>query len=345
MPSKMKFSFYPYTLELKHVFTVSGYSRTNTPIVLTEIEYEGIKGYGEGSMPVYLGESQESILKFLLKVDFSKYSSPFEIESILSDINNIEPGNTAAKASIDIALHDLIGKLLNKAWYDIWGYDKNEPKYTSFTIGIDTPEVVKQKTREAKDFRILKVKAGSENDKEIIDAIRSVTDVPLTVDANQGWKDKKQALDMIFWLETQNVLLVEQPMPVEMVDENAWITEHSPLPVIGDESVRRLDDVYKAKGVYTGINIKLMKCTGMLEAHKMLNLAKSLGMKVMLGCMTETSCGISAASQLAPMADWIDLDGALLIKNDLFEGMKVTEGKIILPRGPGIGVSKISGLA
>lgn len=336
--SKMKFSFKPYTLELKHVFTVAVNSRTTTPVMLTEIEYEGIKGYGEASMPPYLGESQETAAKFLSKVDLSQFNDPFELEKILDYVDSIDEKNTAAKASVDIALHDLVGKLMNQPWYKIWGYDKTKTPYTTFTIGIDTPEVVKQKTLEAAEFKLLKVKLGRENDKEMIQTIRSVTNVPLTADANQGWKDKHYALDMINWLNEQNVLYVEQPMPKEMVDENAWITQHSPLPILGDESIQRLTDLIKMKDVYSGVVIKLMKCTGMREANKMLNLARALNMKVMIGCMTETSCAISAASQLSPMVDWADLDGALLIKNDPYEGMKVIDGKVTLTDYPGIGL-------
>ncbi len=336
--SKMKFSFKPYTLELKHVFTVAVNSRTTTPVMLTEIEYEGIKGYGEASMPPYLGESQETATKFLSKVDLSQFNDPFEMEKILDYVDSIDEKNTAAKASVDIALHDLVGKLMNQPWYKIWGYDKTKTPYTTFTIGIDTPEVVKQKTLEAAEFKLLKVKLGRENDKEMIQTIRSVTDVPLTADANQGWKDKHYALDMINWLNEQNVLYVEQPMPKEMIDENAWITQHSPLPILGDESIQRLNDLIKMKDVYSGVVIKLMKCTGMREANKMLNLARALNMKVMIGCMTETSCAISAASQLSPMVDWADLDGALLIKNDPYEGMKVIDGKVTLTDYPGIGL-------
>ena len=177
-----------------------------------------------------------------------------------------------------------------------------------------------------------------DNDKEMIETIRSVTDVPLTADANQGWKDKHQALDMINWLNDKNVLYVEQPLPKEMIEENAWITQNSPLPILGDESIQRLGDLIKMKDVYTGVVVKLMKCTGMREANKMISLAHSFNMKVMLGCMTETSCAISAASQLSPMADWADLDGALLIKNDPFEGMKVIDGKVTLSDYPGIGL-------
>ncbi len=341
MSGKLKLSYKPYTLELKHVFTVATNSRSTTPIVLTEIEYDGVVGYGEASMPPYLGESHETVLKFLSKVDLSKYDNVFELDNILSDIDKIEPGNNAAKASLDIALHDLIGKLMGQSWYNIWGIDKAKTPYTSFTIGIDTAEVVKKKVKEADEFKVLKVKLGRENDKEMIETIRAATDRPLSVDANQGWKDKHLALDMIHWLNEKNVLFIEQPMPKEQVDDMAWLTENSPLPTIADEAVRRLADVPSAKGVYTGINIKLMKCTGMREAHKMIILARGLGMKVMLGCMTETSCAISAAAQLSPWVDWADLDGALLISNDVYEGTKIVNGKVELSDLPGIGIKKL----
>ena len=290
-------------------------------------------------MPPYLGESQETATAFLSKVDLSQFNDPFEMEDILNYVDSIAEKNTAAKASVDIALHDLVGKLLNKPWYAIWGYDKNNAPYTDFTIGIDTPQVVKQKVEEAKAYDILKVKLGRDDDKEMIEAIRSITNKTLRVDVNQGWKDKHFALDMINWLKERGIDLIEQPMPKEQIDEIAWLTEHSPLPIIGDESVQRIPDVIKAHGVFSGINIKLMKCTGMREANKMLLLAKSLGMKVMIGCMTETSCGISAASQLSPMVDWADLDGNLLIKNDPFKGTKVIDGgQLVLTDAPGIGL-------
>lgn len=341
MNGRLKLSFKPYTLELKHVFTLASSSRTTTPVVLTEIEYNGIIGYGEASMPPYLGESHETVMNFLSKIDLSKYDNVFDLENILNEIDKIAPGNTAAKASVDIALHDLVGKLLNQPWYNIWGFDKNKTPYTSFTIGIDKPEVVKEKVKEAEEFQVLKVKLGRDTDKEMIETIREVTNKPITVDVNQGWKDKNFALEMIHWLKERNVLFVEQPMPKEQIDDMAWLTERSPLPTIGDESVQRLGDVIKAYGVFSGINIKLMKCTGMREAHKMILLARSLGMKVMIGCMTETSCAISAASHLSPLVDWADLDGALLIKNDVFDGTKVINGKVTLMDRPGIGVIKL----
>jgi L-alanine-DL-glutamate epimerase-like enolase superfamily enzyme len=335
---KMKLTYRPYTLELKHVFTIATNSRSTTPIVLTEIEFNGTVGYGEASMPPYLGETHESVLAFLSKVDLSTYENPFDLENILNAIDLLAPGNPAAKASIDIALHDLVGKLMHQPWYNIWGYDKDKTPFTSFTIGIDTPDVVRQKTKEAEEFKVLKVKLGRDTDKEMIESIRSVTKKPITGDVNQGWTNKERALEMLHWLKERGVVMVEQPMAKERVDDLAWLTERSPLPIIGDEGVQRLADVKGAVGVYHGINIKLMKSTGMREAQKMLTLARSLGMKVMLGCMTETSCAISAASHLSPMVDWADLDGALLIKNDIFDGTKIINGKVTLMDRPGIGV-------
>ncbi len=180
-----------------------------------------------------------------------------------------------------------------------------------------------------------------DNDKELVEIIRSKTDRPICVDANQGWDDKEKALEMCHWLAERNCLFVEQPMPKEKIDETAWLRERSPLPIIADEFLQRLPDVLRAKEAYDGINIKLMKSTGMHEAYKMAVLARSLGMKVMLGCMTETSCAVSAAAQLAPMVDWADLDGNLLIANDCFDGMKIVDGKVTLTDRPGIGVLPI----
>jgi L-alanine-DL-glutamate epimerase-like enolase superfamily enzyme len=175
----------------------------------------------------------------------------------------------------------------------------------------------------------------------MIETIRQVTNLPIAVDVNQGWKDKHMALDMIHWLKEHNIVMVEQPMPKEQLDDTAWVTEHSPLPIFADEAIQRLKDVKKIQGAYSGINIKLMKCTGMREAWKMMNFARACDMKVMIGCMTETSCAVSAAAQLSPVVDFADLDGNLLIKNDIFKGMEVKKGKITLPDRPGIGLIKL----
>ena len=339
---RMKMRFFPYELKLKHVFTVASYSRTTTPDVQVEIEYEGVTGYGEASMPPYLGQTVDTVMAFLRKVDLEQFSDPFGLEDILAYVDSLSPGDTAAKAAVDIALHDLVGKLLGAPWYKIWGLNKEKTPSTTFTIGIDTPDVVRGKTREvAGQFNILKVKLGRDNDKEMIRTIRSVSALPIAVDANQGWSDRQYALDMIHWLKEQGIVMIEQPMPKEQLDDIAWITQQSPLPVFADESLQRLNDVTALKGAFTGINIKLMKCTGMREAWKMVTLARALDMKVMVGCMTETSCAVSAAAQLSPVVDFADLDGNLLISNDRFKGMEVINGKITLNDLPGIGVDLI----
>ncbi|HSK08545.1 MAG TPA: dipeptide epimerase [Vicinamibacterales bacterium] len=341
--ARMSLKWRPFTAELRHVFTLATSSRSTTPEMLTEISYDGVTGYGEASMPPYLGETQESCAAFLAKVDLSGYPNPFELETILADIDAIAPGNAAAKASVDLALHDLIGKLMGQPWYNIWGFNPEKTPHTTFTIGIDTPEVVRQKVREAKEFKVLKVKLGRENDHEMIDTIRSVTSVPLTADVNQGWKDRQRALDELHWLKDRNVVVIEQPFPKEApLEDLAWLTERSPIPILADESCQRLSDIRPLYGAVSGVNIKLMKSTGMREAHRMLTLARSLGMKVMLGCMTETSCAISAASHLSPMVDWADLDGALLIANDPFKGTTVVDGKVTLGPGPGLGVTRLA---
>ena len=337
----MKLSFYPYELQLAHTFTVSSYSRKTTPGVQVEIEYDGLTGYGEASMPPYLGHTVESVCSFLSKVDLSGFNSPFLLEDIMEYLDSLSDGDAPAKAAIDIALHDLCGKICDQPLYKLWGYNPEKAGPTTFTIGIDTPEVVREKTIECADrFKILKVKVGLDSDEMMINTIRSITDLPLAVDANQGWKDRQKALDEIFWLKEKGVVLVEQPMAKERLDDVAWITERSPLPIIADEAVQRLNDIPALKGAYSGINIKLMKSAGLLEARKMIAYARAEGMKVMVGCMTETSCACTAAAHLAPAADFCDIDGNLLITNDLFDGMRVVDGNMILPDRPGLGLIK-----
>ncbi|MDO4702998.1 dipeptide epimerase [Tannerella sp.] len=341
LDGKMKLTFEPVDLQLRYTFTVSTYSRTMTPTVRTKIEYDGVTGYGEASMPQYLGESQASVCAFLERVKLDRFRTPFEMEDILTYVDRLGENNTASKAAVDIALHDLVGKLMGQPWYKIWGLNPDHIPPTTYTIGIDEPDIVRRKTKEyLNDFRILKVKLGTEHDKTMIETIREVTDIPLAVDANQGWTDKHHALDMILWLKEKGIVMVEQPMSKKKLDDNAWVTEHSPLPVFADEAVQRLTDIPRLKGVYSGINIKLMKCTGLREAWKMANLTRSLDMRVMIGCMTESSCAISAATQLAPAVDFCDLDGSLLIKpeSDWCRGATLQDGIMKPTDKPGIGI-------
>ena len=330
--------FKPYELQMKHVFTIAEGSRKTTPVMLTEIAFGEITGYGEASMPPYLGETHATASAFLSKVDLSPFESPFLMEDILQYVDQIMPGNYAAKASVDIALHDLVGKLIGQSWHRIWGLNPKHTPNTSFTIGMDKPDVVKSKTEEASAFKILKVKLAEGNSREMITSVRSVTNVPLCVDVNQGWTDRQMALDMIFWLKEQGVVFIEQPMSKTAFADTSWLTQRSPLPVIADEAFQTAADLEKVKDAYSGINVKLMKCGGMRSAYTIMKMARALGMKVMIGCMTETSCAVTAAAQLSPLADWADLDGNLLIGNDLFSGIRIADGKVILPEEPGIGI-------
>lgn len=334
----MQLTYQPFELLLKHTFTIAKFSRNSTPVMLVQIEHEGYTGYGEASMVPYMGESYETAHAFLNKVDAAQFQYPFNFEATINYLDSIAPVQPAIKAAIDIALHDLDGKLQNKPCWQLQGSDPDKMPVTSFTIGIDTEQVIIEKVKEAAGLKVIKVKLGRDTDKELIQIIRKVTDVPLYVDANQGWTDREQSLDMVYWLQQQGVKLIEQPMLKTDIDGNAWLTEHSPVAIIGDEAVQRLDDVAKANGVYHGINIKLMKSAGMHEAQLMIYKARQLGLKIMIGCMSETSCATLAAAALAPQCDWADLDGPFLTANNPYKMPVLKEGKWVLSKDAGLGI-------
>ncbi len=337
----MKISCKEFELELKHPFSISKFTRTSTPLLLLKLNYKGFTGYGEASMVPYMGESQASAAAFLAKVDWNRFEHPFNFEKIHQYLDGIEKGNPAVKAAIDIALNDLNGKILNQPCYQIVGSDPSKMPITSYTVGIDTPEVIKEKLKDADGFKVIKVKLGRDNDKELINTIRSVTNLPLYVDANQGWSDRKSAIEMCYWLHDQGVLLIEQPMDKNDLEGNAWLTGRSPIPIIADEAVQRLKDLDGLKGAYHGINIKLMKSAGMYEAHQMILKARSFGMKILIGCMSETSIATLAGIALAPLCDWADLDGPWLTKNNPFDAPKMQDGKYVLNDLPGLGLTGI----
>lgn len=340
--SDVTLHFYPYELQLKHAFNLATMSRKVTPGVQLELTIDSITGYGEASMPPYLGESVESVMSFLQKIDPQRLANPFAFEDIHAYMDSIAPGNYAAKAAVDIALHDLTGKLMNQPWHRIYGLNADNAPHTSFTISNDTPDELTRKLAESEPYSIIKVKMGVPGDRELIEWIRSHTNRPICVDVNQGWQSPEEALDNILWLAERNVIFVEQPLDKNDLSGHKWLKEKSPLPIIADEAVQTSADVPRLAESYDGINIKLMKCGGLYDAYRMAILAKGLGMKVMIGCMTETSCAVSAASQLAPLADWVDLDGNLLIANDSFCGMKIINGKVTLSQHPGIGVIPVN---
>jgi L-alanine-DL-glutamate epimerase-like enolase superfamily enzyme len=327
-----------FTLQLKQRFTLATSTRTTTPALLVALERDGITGYGEAAMPPYLGETQASAATFLHGLDLAPFHDPFAAADILQAVDHSADGNLAAKAAFDIALHDWLGKRIGQPWHRLLGLDKKAAKKTSYTIGIHAPEVAAQLAQAAgPDFGALKVKLGGDQDRAMVDAIRGATTLPLRVDVNQGWRDRRHALAEIEWLAGRNVEFVEQPMPVAQRDDLAWLCERSPLPIVLDESCRRLSDLRGALGHGHGIVVKLMKCTGMREARTLLESARALGLSTMLSCMTETSCAISAAAQLSPLADWVDLDGALLCANDPFSGARLEMGVMLPTDAPGIG--------
>ena len=337
----MKITYKYFELALKYPFTIAKFSRTSTPLILLEINYEGFIGLGEASMVPYLGESFLTATAFLKKVDLSAFSYPFNMDEIMAYLDNLALGQPAIKAAIDIAIHDLSGKIAQQPCYQFFGSTPNKMPYTTFTIGIDEPDVIIKKVQDAlaDDFKLLKIKLGRDTDKLLIKTIRSVTNLPLYVDANQGWTDKHQGLEMAHWLKEQGVLLIEQPMPKEDIEGNAWLTAHSPIPTVGDEAVQRLPDVAKAKGVYHGINIKLMKSSGMHEAFNMIKAAKANNLKTLIGCMSETSIATLAGVALAPLCDWADLDGPFLTSNNPYQTPKFIGGKYVLEDKAGLGIS------
>jgi L-alanine-DL-glutamate epimerase-like enolase superfamily enzyme len=338
---KISLHYYPYTLQLKHQFTISKSSRKTTPIILTQLYYEGLTGYGEASLPPYLSENQESVTKFLNEYKTIILTEPNEYNNFLRGIYKSAKGNLAALASIDIALHDLIGKIENKTVWQLLNMPYKEETNTSYTIGIDSPQIIQQKIKGAENYNILKIKLGTSQDKEIIDLVRKLTDKPIYADANGGWKNRDEAIRKIDYLSGKGVLLVEQPLPQGMEEDVIWLKERAQLPLIADESIKTIEDLHQKGKCFNGVNIKLMKCGGLRPAKEMISFAKEHKMKIMLGCMTETSCGICAATQLISQADYVDLDGNVLITNDLFKMPQFREGKVMQSISPGIGVERI----
>ncbi|MFM2268574.1 MAG: hypothetical protein RL757_2015 [Bacteroidota bacterium] len=346
----MELFFQPFDAKLRHVFTVAAMSRTHTPLVLVQVSCAGVQGEGEASMPPYLGESQDSVCRFLKKVVESNIlkkvnTESVDILSVMKKIDALEPNNTAAKAAIDIALHDWKAKMLEQTVWQMFDSNPQNMPVTSCTLGMDTPPVLRQKVSEASDFKVLKIKLGAatglKTDKISVETIVSVTEKPLYVDANAGWKDKEAALDFIFFLKEMGVQLVEQPMGKHDLASHEWLSARSPLPIFADESFQRYHDLDDVRHAFHGINIKLMKCCGLAEANLILKKSRKENLKIMLGCMTETSCAILAAAQLAPQCDFVDLDGPWLIANNPYATPELKDGKIQLTQQHGLGLVRL----
>lgn len=327
-------------LNLQHTWTTTMSSSQYRDTLHVAYTRDGITGHGEGAPIVRYkedaqgaGRAVESVRGLLLD------SNPMQFSKLMQKVFAAIPGEWAAKAAIDIALMDWVGQRLGIPLYTYFGLDPNDTPLTTFSIGIDTPEVTKQKTREAAAYPILKVKVGLATDEPTIEAVRSVTDKPLRVDANEGWTDKEEAVRKINWLEKQGVEFIEQPLPADRIEDTRWIRSRVHIPIIADEACRHSSDIPNLRDAFDGVNIKLDKSGGMLEAYRMIQIAKAMGMKTMLGCMVSSSVSVTAAAHLSPLVDYADLDGNLLIANDPFHGVRVEKGKLVLSDKPGLGLT------
>ena len=326
----------PLDLKLRHTFRIARGAADARRNVLVEIEEDGRRGRGEAAPIRRYHEDADSAAAALDVMagqlgDVRPFAQAAERAAV--------EGQRSAEAAVDMALHDLAGQRLGVPLYEVLGLDPRAAPETSFTIGLAEPEVVVQKVREAAAYPILKVKMGSDDDREVLTAVRDSTRSRIRVDANEGWTPQG-ALDRLEWLARLGVEFVEQPLPADRIDETRELRRRSPLPFYADESVHRARDIPRLAGAFDGINIKLMKCGGLGEALRMIAVARALGLKVMLGCMIESSLGITAAAHLSPLVDTADLDGNLLLDDDPFRGATVEAGRIILPDGPGLGVSE-----
>lgn len=326
-------------LNLTHTWTISRNSADVKNNVFVKYTRNGIFGIGEAAPNIRYNETPESTVEIIKKaVAVIEKFDPWHFVDLGYAIRKLAEDQTAAKCAIDIAIMDWVGKSLGVPLYKYLGLDKSKTPITTFSIGIDTAAVMQQKIREAEQYPILKIKVGRDNDEEIMNAVRAVTDKPLRVDANEGWKTKEEALEKIRWLETMGVEFIEQPMPAAMLEETRWLRERVNIPIIADEAVKKAADIPTLATAYDGINIKLMKSAGIQEALRMIWMARSLGMKIMLGCMIESSCAIAAAAHISPLVDYADLDGNLLISNDPFKAVNVEKGRMILSDKPGLGL-------
>lgn len=334
-----KLEFKSRQLRLKHTWTTVMSSSATRDTFHLEYTRDGVTGRGEGAPIIRYNESAAQAIERMEKERaWLEAADPWQFAKVMNQAFARIEANYAAKAALDIALLDWVTQRLGIPLYRFFGLDPADTPVTTFSIGIDKAEVIKQKVREAAEFPVLKIKVGLDNDEEIIGAVRAVTSKPLRVDANEGFKTKEQAVEKILWLEKQGIEFMEQPLPTANLGDMNWIRKRVHVPVIADEACLHPEDIPRLAPYFDGVNIKIDKCGGLLEGWRMIQMARALGLKTMLGCMISSSCAITAAAHLSPLVDYADLDGHLLIANDPFEGVEVRNGKLVLPARAGLGL-------
>jgi L-Ala-D/L-Glu epimerase len=331
----MKLHWEPITLDLKTTFRVAHGASDQRHNVLVYLD----DGVGEAAAVPYYGETQQGIIEYLNSVP-DLGDDPFDMDAVLA---RRPAGSRAARSAIDEALHDLWGKKLGQPVYRLFGLNPNNLPLTTFTIGIDEPEVMAEQAKES-GYPLLKVKLGSEKDEQIVAAITKATDARLRADANAGWS-RERALEIIPRLAEYGLEFIEQPLAVGDVDGYFWLKEKLRaqdvnIPIFADETAKTSHDVAKLAGAIDGVVVKTMKSEGIREALRMIHTARAHDMQIMLSCMVESSVGVTAAAHLAPLCDYADLDGPLLIKNDPYSGIKYDGAKFSLPEGPGLGLTR-----
>jgi L-alanine-DL-glutamate epimerase-like enolase superfamily enzyme len=326
-------------LNLKHTWTTVMSSSQYRDTFFVELTKDGLTGVGEGAPIIRYKESAETCAAAVESIrPWLEAQDPRAFQKVMGGVFQRMEGNWAAKAAVDIALMDWVGQKMQAPVWRLFGLDRSDAPVTTFSIGIDKAEVIREKVREAEAFPVLKVKVGLDNDEEVIAAVRSVTKKPLRVDANEGFKSKEAAVEKINWLEKQGVEFIEQPLPAANLEDMNWIRKRVHIPVLADEACLHPADIPKLAPHFDGVNVKIDKCGGLLEGWRMIQMARALGLKVMLGCMVSSSAAITAAAQLSPMVDYADLDGQLLIANDPYEGVLVERGRLVLNDRPGLGL-------
>jgi L-Ala-D/L-Glu epimerase / N-acetyl-D-glutamate racemase len=327
-------------LKLRHTWTTTMSSSEYRDTVQFKYRRQGITGHGEGAPIIRYQEYPEQAMKAIDAIAGQiAAGDPWMYQKFLGQMRSaLGDHQHAAMAAVDIAIFDWLGKKAGMPLYQFLGLDPADAPITDFSIGIDTPEITRQKTREAEDFPVLKVKVGLKTDEATIEAVRSVTNKPIRVDANEGWTDKEEAIRKINWLETQGIEYVEQPMPAHMFEETKYVRSKVHLPIFADEACTDVTMIPRLTEAYDGVNVKLDKAGGILEACRWIEVARAVKLKVMLGCMVSSSCSVTAAAHLSPLVDYADLDGNLLVANDPWAGVKVVKGKLLLPKGPGLGL-------